>query len=100
MTTQTRKRIVSLSDPDGPEPDADDLSEVIEDPDPMIWVSVDLAAMVTGRHPEALRRWIREGVLPAKRASAAPRAPYWIRWVDLALLADRPRKPGSGRRPG
>ncbi len=82
-----------------PRPDADDLSEVIENPDPMIWVDVELAAAVTGRHPEALRRWIREGVLPARRASRAPRAAWLIRWVDLAVLADRQRKPGAGRRP-
>jgi len=59
----------------------------------------DRAELVKQPHPEALRRWIREGVLPARRATRAPRAAWLIRWVDLTVLADRQRRPGAGRRP-
>jgi hypothetical protein len=68
--------------------------------DPAVWVSVALAARITGRHPEAIRRWIREGVLPAIRHGSGPKAAWMVRRVDLDILAARPRKPGAGKRRG
>ena len=80
-----------------PRPDA------VPDPaglDPALYVSVALAARITGRHPEAIRRWIREGVLPAIRHGSGPKAAWMVRRVDLDILAERPRRPGAGKRRG
>lgn len=61
-------------------------------------VNVELAARITGRHPEAIRRWIREGVLPAHRIGTGPKAPWYVYLRDLALIAGKQRRASPGKR--
>lgn len=51
-------------------------------------VSVPRAARLVGRHPATVRRWVREGVLPAIRTTRGLRVP-------LAALAGLARSVGS-----
>jgi excisionase family DNA binding protein len=55
-----------------------------------VGLTVEEVANLTGRHPYLIRRWIREGVLPAIKDPEWPH-PYRIRVADLALLAHRRR---------
>jgi hypothetical protein len=55
-----------------------------------VGLTVEDVARLTGRHPYLIRRWIREGVLPAVKDPEWPH-PYRIRAADLALLAHRRR---------
>ena len=82
-------------------PDHDPDTGADFDPDafptePGDYVTVKVAAALTGRHPEMLRQWIRRGILPARRGKRGPRGFLLVRWSDLERLADRPRKVGSG----
>jgi excisionase family DNA binding protein len=54
-------------------------------------LTVDEVASLTGRHPYVVRRWIREGVLPAVKLTNQQGQPYSIRAADLAVLAHRRR---------
>ena len=54
-------------------------------------LTVDEVASLTGRHPYVVRRWIREGVLPAVKLTNQQGQPYSIRAADLAVLARRRR---------
>lgn len=47
-------------------------------------LTVPEAARRTGRNPETIRRWIREGKLPARKVGTQ----HIIEEVDLALLVD------------
>ncbi|MGH2767641.1 MAG: helix-turn-helix domain-containing protein [Actinomycetota bacterium] len=51
--------------------------------------TVPEAAMRSGRHPETIRRWIREGKLPARKVGTQ----HLIDEEDLALLEDDERLP-------
>jgi excisionase family DNA binding protein len=53
-------------------------------------LTVEEVAHLTGRHPYVIRRWIRDGALPAIKDPAWPH-PYRIRAADLALIARRRR---------
>ena len=54
-------------------------------------LSVDEVAALTGRHPYVVRRWIRDGVLPATKLKNEQGQPYRIRAADLALVVRRKR---------
>jgi len=54
-------------------------------------LSVDDVARLTARHPYVVRRWIREGVLPAQKMTNEQGQPWMIRAADLALVVRRRR---------
>jgi excisionase family DNA binding protein len=54
-------------------------------------LTVEEVAYLTGRHPYVVRRWIREGVLPAVKLTHEQGQPYRVRAVDLALVVRRRR---------
>ena len=56
-------------------------------------LTVAQAAARLGRHPDLVRRWIRDGLLPAYKIGT-----YWfIREADLARFAQPGRKPWKRR---
>lgn len=57
------------------------------EPEPLTVAEV---ARLLGRDPWLVRRWLREGLLPATRESAWPHA-YRVRTADLAAVAARRR---------
>jgi hypothetical protein len=57
------------------------------EPEPL---TVEEMARLTGRNPWLVRRWIREGRLPATRELDWPHA-YRVRIADLGLVANRRR---------
>jgi len=54
-------------------------------------IGIDEAAAATGRHPETIRRAVRKGALPDRRA--APRGRHRLRRGDLARLAHSSAEP-------
>lgn len=52
-------------------------------------LTVPEAARSTGRNPETIRRWIREGKLPARKVGTQ----HLIEEEDLALLGDGDQLP-------
>lgn len=52
-------------------------------------ITVPEAAIRTGRNPETIRRWIREGKLPARKVGTQ----HLIDEEDLALLKEGERLP-------
>ena len=49
-------------------------------------LTVDKVALLTGRSPHLIRRWVREGVLPAVKLTDQQGQPYVIKAADLALV--------------
>ena len=58
-------------------------------------ITVDEAAALTGRHPETIRRALRSGSLPDRRAN--PRSHYRVRRSDLAAFASSDSQPDDPR---
>jgi hypothetical protein len=58
-------------------------------------LSVAEVAFLTGRNPYVVRRWIREGVLPAHKAEHEQGQPWRVRTADLALIVRRRRWGGT-----
>ena len=58
-------------------------------------ITVDEAASLTGRHPETIRRALRSGSLPDRRAN--PRGHYRVRRGDLASFASSESQPYDPR---
>lgn len=56
-------------------------------------LTVPEAARATGRNPETIRRWIREGRLPARKVGTQ----HMIEEVDLALLDENAQLPAPPR---
>ena len=53
-------------------------------------ISVDDAAKLTGRHPKTVRRWIREGLLPAKKLGRSYQinpSDLWVEYVPTKKAA-------------
>ena len=58
-------------------------------------ITVDEAAVLTGRHPETIRRALRSGDLPDRRAN--PKGHYRVRRGDLATFASPESQPYDAR---
>jgi hypothetical protein len=54
-------------------------------------LSVAEVAFLTGRNPYVVRRWIREGVLPAHKLTHEQGQPWRVRTADLAVVVRRRR---------
>ena len=54
-------------------------------------LTVEQVAFLTGRSPWLVRRWIREGVLPAHKLEHEQGQPWRVRAADLALVVRRRR---------
>jgi hypothetical protein len=63
------------------------------------WLSVADAAAVTGRNPETIRRWIRDGRIDARRATGRPGGAQEVRRHDVLAINEAPRPDLQPRRP-
>ncbi len=54
-------------------------------------LTVEEVAFLTGRRPYVIRRWIRDGVLPAHKLTHVRGQPWRVRAADLALVVRRRR---------
>lgn len=53
-------------------------------------MSIEELARQSGRHPELLRRWVRQGKLPATKDPVWPHA-YIVAYDDIGITGDHPR---------
>lgn len=79
-----------------PRPDSD---AETSSPSESEWLSVADAATLTGRNPETIRRWIRDGQIDARRAAGRRGKAQEVRRTELLTIIEAPRSDVRSRRP-